>query len=54
MLTSEHSKIDIERAIKKVQIAIDKMIDLNDMGFGCYKIEEILTRLRSIESHLEN
>lgn len=34
-----------DRAIKKVEIAIDKMIDLQDMGFGNDNIGRILERL---------
>ena len=37
------------RAEKKIQIAIDKMIDLQDLGFGCEDIERILDRLRTLE-----
>ena len=43
-----------EKAIKKVQIAIDKMVDLQDMGFGTVKVQEILDRLNALESSISN
>lgn len=43
---------EIERAEKKVQIAIDKMVDLKEMGFGNVQIETILQLLNSLETHI--
>lgn len=40
------------KAIKKVEIAIDKMIDLQDMGFGCDNITRILEKLNNLASQL--
>ncbi len=49
----KHTKREIERATKKVEIAIDKMVDLKDLGFGYYyDVEAILQHLRHIESSL--
>lgn len=43
-----------ERAIKKVHIAIDKMVDLQDMGFGTVEVQEILDKLNALESSIYN
>lgn len=43
------TKSEKTKAIKKVERAIDKMVDLQDMGFGCGTIEEILSRLQHLE-----
>ena len=48
----KHTQREKDRAEKKVQIAIDKMIDLKDMGFGCETIERILDKLRHLESKI--
>lgn len=45
-------KTEKEKAIKKVQIAIDKMVDLQDMGLGNDNVARILERLNSEESEL--
>jgi len=37
-----------ERALKKVEIAIDKMVDLQDMGFGCEKVARSLEKLNAL------
>lgn len=37
-----------DRANRKVDIAIDKMVDLQDMGFGNGTITEILQKLNSL------
>ncbi len=39
-------------AIKKVQIAIDKMVALQDMGQGSEDVSRILEMLNSLESHI--
>ena len=43
-----------DRAEKKIQISIDKMIDLRDMGFGCEKIERVLDNLRDLEGVVQS
>lgn len=50
-MTHTHSEID--RAVKKVQIAIDKMIDLQDMGYGDENVRRILDKLRMLEIAIE-
>ena len=47
-----NTETEKRRAEKKVQIAIDKMIDLQDMGAGTSSIERILDSLRSLESEV--
>ncbi len=49
----EHTKREIEKALKKIEIAIDKMIELQDLGFGCYDVEQVLSRLRSLEINID-
>ena len=39
-----------EAAQKKVEIAIDKIIDVTDMGFACDLTERVLELLRQLES----
>ena len=41
-----------DKAIKKIQIAIDKVIAIQDMGLGCGLAEEALAALRALESSL--
>lgn len=41
-----------EKARKKVEIAIDKMVDLQDMGFGCDAVTRILERLNEFETRI--
>ena len=43
-----------DRAIKKVQIAMDKLIDLQDMGFGGDETERALDILRSLLSKFQS
>jgi flagellin-specific chaperone FliS len=43
-----------DQAEKKCNIAIDKMIDLQDMGFGNEKIQRILDSLNELRSCLNN
>ena len=50
-----HKRMDMtrteqERAIKKVEIAINKMVDLQDMGQGDAQVTRILEMLNSLES----
>ena len=40
------------RAIKKIEIAIDKMVDLQSLGFGCDKITRILEQLNSLTTDI--
>ena len=40
------------RAEKKVEIAIDKMIDLQDMGAGCDTVSRVLDSLNSLASQI--
>jgi hypothetical protein len=47
------SETEKRRAEKKVQIAIDKMIDLEDMGAGCDAVARLLDSLRLLESTIE-
>ncbi len=48
----KYTQTELDKAEKKVQIAIDKMIDLQDMGFGNSKIETILQMLNSLETEI--
>ena len=41
------------QAVKKVDIAIDKIIDLNDAGWGCEKTERILDKLNELRTEIE-
>lgn len=43
-----HTQREKDRAEKKVEIAIDKMIDLKDMGFGDSSTENILDQLNRL------
>jgi len=45
---------DRNKAEKKVQIAIDKMIDLQEMGFGSERITRILENLNSLVHEVLN
>ncbi len=40
-------------AIKKVQIAIDKLVDLHDLGFTNDKIRQCLDLLQSLETEIQ-
>jgi hypothetical protein len=44
----KHTKAETERAQKKVEIAIDKLVDLQDMGFGCDAITRALELLNGL------
>jgi len=41
-----------DRAEKKVQIAIDKMVDLQDIGFGSMQVTRILDALNELETEI--
>lgn len=43
----------IEKAIKKIEIAIDKMIDLQDMGLGSESVSRILETLNDLKRQYE-
>ena len=47
------SNAEIDRAVKKAEIAIDKMIDLQDMGFGDENIMRILDKLNMLAHKIE-
>ena len=49
-LTMKHTKTIYNKAVKKVQIAIDKMIALQDLGLGNYEIQIILNKLNQLQS----
>ena len=49
---NKFTQTEIDRAIRKVEIAIDKMVDIQDWGFGNYKTQEILDRLNSLNGEL--
>lgn len=46
------SRTEKERAIKKVEIAIDKMIDLQNMGLGCTLVSDALEKLNAMHTKL--
>lgn len=48
----ERPKPPKDRAEKKVQIAIDKMIDLQDAGFGCDAATRILEQLNALRHRI--
>ena len=41
-----------DKATKKVEIAIDKIIDLQDMGIEGNECERVLDALRSLETRI--
>lgn len=47
------TKTEKRRVAKKVEIAIDKMIDLQDDGHGCDAISRILEQLNSLSTDIE-
>ncbi len=49
----KYTHTEVDRAVKKVQIAIDKMVDLQDMGHGDEMIERILDQLNMLEWKIE-
>ena len=42
-----------EKAIKKCEIAIDKVIDLQDAGYGCNDTSKAIDALRSLIYSIE-
>ena len=42
-----------DTAIKKAEIAIDKMVDLQDGGFGCETVSRVIELLNSLISQIE-
>lgn len=42
-----------ERAVKKVERAIDALVDLQDLGFGSGDVQRILDALNSLRARLE-
>ena len=40
-------------AVKKVEIAIDKMSQLQDAGYGCDKVSRILESLNALRQEIE-
>ena len=49
---NKFTQTELDRAERKVEIAIDKLVDLQDWGFGNYKTQEILDRLNSLNSEI--
>ena len=47
------TKYQRERAVKKLEIAIDKLIDLQDMGFGNDQIARALELLNAAKDLLQ-
>lgn len=47
------TRTEKERAVKKVEIAIDKMVDLQDAGFGCDTVARILELLNRLRAQVE-
>ena len=41
------TRTELDKAIKKTEIAIDKMIDIQDMGFGDHEVSEALSALNA-------
>jgi len=51
--TDKPSESNTETAVGKVESAIDKMDDLQDMGFGWLKVSEILELLKSLSADFQ-
>ena len=47
------TKREINWSLRKIEGAIDRMIDLQDEGFGCDNVSRILERLNDLHSKLE-
>jgi hypothetical protein len=45
---------EIDKAVKKVERAIDAMIDLQDDGFGCDSISRVLEILNALRGTIES
>ncbi len=48
------SKRDRSYAIKRIERAIDAMVDLQDRGFGCDDTARILERLNDLRRKLQD
>jgi len=48
----KHTQTKKDKAIKKIEIAIDKMVDLQDMGFGCDAIARVLEKLNGLRNDI--
>lgn len=48
------SKTEKDKAVKKVQIAIDKMIGLQDMGLNSDIVTRVLEMLNSLETEIQS
>jgi hypothetical protein len=42
------------QAVKKVEIAIDKLVDLQEGGFGCDTVTRVLEMLNALTGEIEN
>jgi len=48
------TKSEKNKALKRVERAIDAMVDLMDMGFGTGDVQRVLDSLNHIRSQIEN
>ena len=48
------TRTEKERAIKRVEIAIDKMVALQDSGWGCDVVQRIIDQLNSLRTAIES
>ena len=48
------TRTELDKAIKKTEIAIDKMIDIQDMGLGNLAVQDVLDKLNSLARKLYN
>jgi len=48
------NRMSKQEALKKVEIAIDKMIFLKDGGYGCEAVQRTLDILNSLHSEIES
>lgn len=46
--------ISKDRASKKVEIAVNKMVDLQDAGYGCDLVSRILEMLNELDGRILN
>ena len=44
----------MSRVLKKIEIAIAKLVDLQDAGYGCDRISRLLENLNSLHSEMLN
>jgi hypothetical protein len=45
---------EIDKAVKKVERAIDAMVDLQDDGWGCDTVTRVLEMLNSLRGTIES